>query len=41
MNSASVFAGTLPLITRNSGTVPIGPTGINSRSGSKAMDLNR
>src|SRR5882724_4260075 len=30
MNSAKVFAGNLPLITRNNGTVPTGPTGIKS-----------
>jgi hypothetical protein len=34
MNSTSVFAGTLLLIVRNSGTVPTGPTGMRSLSGS-------
>ena len=33
MNSCSVAAGTLLFMTRNSGTVPIGPTGTSSVSG--------
>ncbi len=41
MNSASVIAGTLLFITRNSGTVPTGPTGTRSLSGSNDIDLNR
>jgi hypothetical protein len=34
MKSASVAAGTLLFATRNSGTVPIGPTGTRSFKGS-------